>query len=74
MTKEERQYWTARDPVATFEDLLLKEGIFNKDSLEAVKNTVDSEIEEAIIFSQNSPDPKPEDTYEDLYVSMEVPR
>ncbi len=74
MTKEERQYWSARDPVATFEDLLLKEGIFNKDSLEAVKKEVDSEIEEAIIFSQNSPDPKPEDTYEDLYVSMEVPR
>jgi TPP-dependent pyruvate/acetoin dehydrogenase alpha subunit len=74
MTKEERKYWAARDPIDLFEQFLLKEGVFNNDTLAEVKNAVEIQIDEAVVFGQNSPDPKPEDTYEDLYVNMEVPR
>jgi len=74
MTKEERQYWAARDPIGLFEQFLLTEGVFNESSLAEVKNAVGIQIDEAVLFGQNGPDPKPEDTYEDLYVNMEVPR
>ncbi len=74
MTKEERQYWAARDPINSFEQFLLKEGVFDNNTLAGVKNAVEIQIDEAVLFGQNGPDPKPEDTYEDLYVNMEVPR
>jgi TPP-dependent pyruvate/acetoin dehydrogenase alpha subunit len=74
MTKEERQYWAERDPVSSFEQFLLNEGIFGKGTLADVKNDVEARIDEAVLFGQNGPDPKPEDTYEDLYINMEVPR
>ena len=74
MSKEERQYWATKDPIELFESFLLNEGVFNLDSLETVKKEVASAIDAAVIFGQTSPDPKPEDTYQDLYVNMEVPR
>jgi TPP-dependent pyruvate/acetoin dehydrogenase alpha subunit len=74
MTKEERQYWEARDPINSYEQFLLKEGVFTGDTLADVKNAVEIQIDQAVLFGQNGPDPKPEDTYEDLYVNMEVPR
>jgi len=74
MTKEERQQWAKKDPIILFENFLLSEGIFDKNSLEAVKKEVDSKIDDAVIFGQTSPDPRPEDTYQDLYINMEVPR
>jgi TPP-dependent pyruvate/acetoin dehydrogenase alpha subunit len=74
MTKEERLYWAARDPINSFEQFLLKEGVFTSDTLADVKNAVGIQIDQAVLFGQNGPDPKPEDTYEDLYVNMEVPR
>jgi acetoin:2,6-dichlorophenolindophenol oxidoreductase subunit alpha len=74
MTKEERQYWATRDPILLFERFLIKERILTSVSIKEIKSQVGIEIEEAIMFGQNSPDPKPEDTYENLYINMEVPR
>ncbi len=74
MSREERQYWATRDPIELFKSFLLNEGVFSLDSLETIKKEVASAIDAAVIFGQNGPDPKPEDTYQDLYVNMEVPR
>ncbi len=71
--KEESEYWKSRDPIVLFEKLLLKENIADKDEIEKIKAKVESMIDEAVEFGQNSPDPKPEDTYNDLYINMEVP-
>jgi pyruvate dehydrogenase E1 component alpha subunit len=74
MTKQERQDWAKKDPIILFENFLLSEGVFDKNSLDAVKKEVNDKIDAAVIFGQTSPDPKPEDTYQDLYINMEVPR
>lgn len=74
MEKDERQDWAKKDPIILFESFLLSEGVFDKNSLEAVKKEVNDKIDAAVIFGQTSPDPKPEDTYQDLYINMEVPR
>jgi len=74
MTKEERQQWAKKDPILLFENFLLSEGVFDKNSLETLKKEVDSKIDAAVIFGQTGPEPAPEDTYQDLYINMEVPR
>lgn len=74
MTKEERQYWRGRDPIILFESFLLDKDILDERAVSELRKKVDEKIDRAIEFAQNSPDPKPEDTYNDLYVTMEVPR
>lgn len=72
--KEEKNYWKEKDPIVKFEDFLLNEKIIEKKEVEELKDKIDKKIEEAIEFGQNSPEPKPEDTYKDFYVNMEVPK
>ncbi|GEM_PF-175002 len=74
MSKEEKEYWQSRDPLPLYETFLLSENIADKDIIDRIKNEVKKEVDDAIIFAQNSPDPDPEDTLNDLYIDMEVPR
>ena len=72
--KEEKNYWKGKDSIVKFKDFLLNEKILEKKEVEELKDRIDKKIEEAIEFGQNSPEPKPEDTYRDFYVNMEVPK
>jgi len=74
MTKEEKLYWQAKDPILAFEKLLLSEGILDEKSLKDIKDQVKKEITGAVEFGQTSPEPDPLDTYSNLYVNMEVPQ
>ena len=72
--KEEKELWKKKDPILNLEKILLEEKVINEEGTKELKDRIDKKIEEAIEFGQNSPEPRPEDTYNDLYVSMEVPR
>ena len=72
--KEEKDYWLKKDPIVSFEKVLKKENIIDDTMIEELKKRVESGIDAAIEYGQNSPDPKPEDTLNDLYITMEVPR
>jgi acetoin:2,6-dichlorophenolindophenol oxidoreductase subunit alpha len=74
MTKEEIEYWKTKDPISSFENLLIRKDLLSNAKAEKIRKIVDEKIDRAIEFAAASPDPKPEDTYEDLYVGMEVPR
>jgi TPP-dependent pyruvate/acetoin dehydrogenase alpha subunit len=74
MTKEEKEHWKKKDPIPFYEKILLEEKVLEKGKVAEMKKDVEKRVEEAIQFGQTSPDPKPEDTYRGLYVSMEVPR
>jgi TPP-dependent pyruvate/acetoin dehydrogenase alpha subunit len=39
-----------------------------------MKDAVAVQVKQAITDAQNAPEPAAEDTYNDLYVTMEVPR
>jgi len=68
MRKEDVEYWMARDPIPMFADKLLKAGVCSEEDLKRISAEVDSEIEEAVEYAQASPDPKPEDALEDMFV------
>jgi pyruvate dehydrogenase E1 component alpha subunit len=74
MSKEEKEYWAARDPIPAFERVLLDGELLDAGTAAGMKKSVEAEVQTAIEFARSSPDPKPEDTYNDLYLSMEVPR
>ena len=73
MSSEEKEYWKKRDPIPNFEKFLIDEGVITKTQAKELIAEADAKLDSAIKFAQGSPDPAPEATLEDLYVTMEVP-
>jgi len=66
-SKDEEQEWIKKDPIPRYEQWLL-EGNHSSDSeLELLREKVEKEINEAIIFAENSPLPEPWTTYTDVF-------
>lgn len=59
--------WLEKCPIKRFEKLLLKEKILTPSSMAKMKEALQQEIEEAVEFANNSPFPKDEDIYEDVF-------
>jgi len=72
--EEEKEWWAKKDPIPFYEKILLGAGMLEKERAAEIRKSVEEHVQEAIEFGQKSPDPAPEDTYEGLYVNMEVPR
>lgn len=60
--------WRKKDPIALFEGKLMKEGILNEKSKDAVIAEVDRTIAAAVEFAEKSPYPTPEEALELVYV------
>ena len=63
---DEEKEWFSRDPINLFRNVLLESGI-KESELDAIDTELDEEIEEAVEFARNSPDPLPEDALTDVY-------
>ena len=74
MPQNEKDHWKKRDPIEMYERFLSLQGMLDTEKIGQIKKTVENEIEEAVRYGQESPSPEPEDTFNDLYVNMEVPR
>jgi pyruvate dehydrogenase E1 component alpha subunit len=74
MTTEEKEYWKERDPIPACEKMLKEVGYLNGELINQINGRVEEKVDKAIEFGQTSPDPKPEDTYEGLYIHIEVPK
>lgn len=67
-TKEEVEKWREDDPIGVLERLLLQNLAVSKDALEAIDLEVDNEIEEAVIFAEESPLPSIDELFTDIFV------
>jgi pyruvate dehydrogenase E1 component alpha subunit len=67
-TKDEVEKWREDDPIGILERHLLNEELADKDKLEEIDKAVDAELDEAVRFAEESPLPKPEALFEDIYV------
>lgn len=52
---EEKERWQARDPLVTFERVLLGEGIMTREDTDAIRASVGAAVEEAVAFAEQSP-------------------
>jgi pyruvate dehydrogenase E1 component alpha subunit len=74
MSKEEKKYWAARDPIPACERLLTQAGVLNEEGQARIKAEVEAAVQAAIREGQQAPEPSPEELYQGLYASLEVPR
>jgi len=65
--KDELDEWVKKDPVPRFAKKLVDEGILTKKELDKLHAAVDTELQEAIAFAEESPLPEPADMFEDVY-------
>ncbi len=63
----EEEEWKAKDPISSFRQWALDQGILNEGELDALDGEVEREIEEATRFADESPPPPPEALFEDIY-------
>lgn len=68
VSKEELELWAARDPIRTYEQRLIKEGVMSENDLLALAEDVSVRVEEAVRFAAESPFPAPEAAVEDVWV------
>jgi pyruvate dehydrogenase E1 component alpha subunit len=66
-TKEEVEEWRKRDPILTFRDRVVKEGKISAGELDAIEAQVKKDIEAAIEFARQSPEPELETALQDIF-------
>ena len=65
--KEEVEEWRAKDPIKTFRDRLLSEGVISEEEVDEVRERIERRVTEAVEFADASPEPPLETLYENLY-------
>jgi pyruvate dehydrogenase E1 component alpha subunit len=73
-TKEDADKAKERDPIVIYETILKERGWIDEAGLETLHETVKAEIEEAIEFAIEAPEPPLEDVYQDISVSEYIPQ
>ncbi|MDO5702721.1 MAG: thiamine pyrophosphate-dependent dehydrogenase E1 component subunit alpha [Lachnospiraceae bacterium] len=68
-TKEEIRMWKERDPIMLHTEKILKSGLMSEDEIEEMDRKTTAVLEEAVRFAIDSPYPKVEDIYEDVYAN-----
>ena len=67
--REEAEFlaWKERDPVATYERRLLRDGVMTETDMAAMNQAVSDEVHAAFAFAESSPFPAAETAAEDVY-------
>ena len=68
-TQAEFQEWKKRDPVNLLDVRLLENNILGRLEMDIMAETINSEIDEAVIFAKQSPFPEESMLLEDIYAS-----
>lgn len=67
-SKEEEQEWrTHKDPIKLYSNVLIKQRIATEEELDQLQEKAKKEIEESVIFAEQSPEPSIESLEEDVY-------
>ncbi len=67
-TKDEVEKWREDDPIGILERHLLSEGLAKRNELEAIDQSVEQEVEDAVRFAEESKLPDPEELFSNIYV------
>ncbi|MFM7324442.1 MAG: thiamine pyrophosphate-dependent enzyme, partial [Nodosilinea sp.] len=66
-SKEEKDTWFARDPIKRFEAYLLEQQILEEAALKEIRDRIQTTIDEALSFAEESPEPNPDDLYKYIF-------
>ncbi len=65
--KAEVDQWRQRDPIGRLQQILIEQGVLSEEEAIAVEARVRQEIEQAVEFAKNSPEPSVDELMEDIY-------
>ena len=66
-SEDELKAWQKRDPIATFRQQLLDDGVVDEGEITAVDQEIRTMLDEAVQFAANSPEPTPETALDGVY-------
>ncbi len=69
---DEVEQWKARDPIDTFAERLMDRGELTEEGFDDMEAEAEATIEEAVEYAMDSPEPEPEEAYDDMFAA-EVP-
>jgi pyruvate dehydrogenase E1 component alpha subunit len=64
---EEIKVWQTRDGILGLGEYLKKQKMVNDQELQKIDEEITAQVEEAVKFAEESPDPDPKDLYRDVY-------
>jgi pyruvate dehydrogenase E1 component alpha subunit len=66
-SKAEKEAWLARDPIKRFEAYLLEQNLADEGTLKGIRDRIQTTIDEALAYAEESPEPTPEDLYKYVF-------
>lgn len=66
-SKAEKEAWLARDPIKRFEAYLIEQNLADEGALKAVRDRIQTTIDDALTFAEESPEPSPDDLYKYIF-------
>lgn len=63
----ELEEWLKKDPIVLYEKKLKKEGVLDDKQIKKLKDAAQQEVDEAVAFARQSPQPDIEELYKDIY-------
>jgi pyruvate dehydrogenase E1 component alpha subunit len=70
-SKAEKEAWLARDPIKRFEAYLLEQNLADEDTLKGIRDRIQTTIDDALTYAEDSPEPNPEDLYRYVFAEDE---
>ncbi len=70
-SKSEKEAWLARDPIKKFGAYLLEQNLASQQELKDIEKRIQAEVEDAVKFALESPDPDPKDLYKYVFAEDE---
>jgi pyruvate dehydrogenase E1 component alpha subunit len=67
-TKEQVETWRRRDPIATFGERLVAEGVSSPEERNELDRRAQARVDDAVTFADASPFPEASSLYDDVYV------
>lgn len=65
--KEEEEVWKRKDPITRFGAELLDSGMASQGEIDAIKADVEEEVNAAVAFANESPEPELDELYRDIH-------
>lgn len=72
-SKEELEDYKERDPLAVIQETIISNKIAHQEELDTIVAAIDTEVDEAMDFAENSPYPLGSELYDDNYVQADYP-
>jgi pyruvate dehydrogenase E1 component alpha subunit len=67
---DEVEIWQENDPIGIYRKYMIDEEIAEEEELDEIDQRAEADVDAAVQFAENSPEPEPEDLFKHIYVEV----